>query len=84
MPCDLAFEHSDRGDLDEGGGAFDGFFEALGGIGSLDDLDSPVAVSARGLAQFVAGLAAIGLEHAVKKWNPVFHKKACDNNKIRA
>jgi DNA-binding NarL/FixJ family response regulator len=24
------------------------------------------------------------LEHAVKKWNPVFHKKACDNNKIRA
>jgi hypothetical protein len=23
-------------------------------------------------------------EHAVKKWNPVFHKKACDNNKIRA
>jgi hypothetical protein len=24
------------------------------------------------------------LDHAVKKWNPVFHKKACDNNKIRA
>ncbi|MCA3613574.1 MAG: hypothetical protein IOC52_14065 [Methylobacterium sp.] len=24
------------------------------------------------------------LEHAVKKWNPVFHKKACDNNKKRA
>ncbi|MCA3628314.1 MAG: hypothetical protein IOC49_13895 [Methylobacterium sp.] len=24
------------------------------------------------------------LEHAVKKWNPVFHKKACDNNRIRA
>ncbi len=23
------------------------------------------------------------LEHAVKKWNPVFQKKACDNNKIR-
>jgi hypothetical protein len=31
-----------------------------------------------------ADFSAPALEHAVKKWNPVFHKKACDNNKIRA
>jgi len=24
------------------------------------------------------------LEHAVKKWKPVFHKKACEKNKMRA
>jgi hypothetical protein len=35
---------------------------------------APVAIDHGGFA----------LEHAVKKWNPVFHKKACDNNKIRA
>ena len=35
-------------------------FEALGGIGSLDDLDGPFADAAQGFAQLVAGIATIG------------------------
>lgn len=35
-------------------------FEALCGIGSLDDLDGPFADAAQGFAQLVPGIAAIG------------------------
>ncbi len=35
-------------------------FEALCGIGSLDDLDGPCADAAQRVAQFVTGIAAIG------------------------
>jgi hypothetical protein len=38
--------------------------EALGGIGSLDDLDGPSADAAQRLAQLFAGIATIGEEMA--------------------
>lgn len=39
-------------------------FEALGGVGTLDDLDSPFANPAQCIPEFVSGVAAIGEDMA--------------------
>ena len=39
-------------------------YKAFGGIGSLDDLDRPVALAFKSAAQFVPGIAAIGKDIA--------------------
>jgi len=40
------------------------YLEAFGGIGALDDLDGPVAMSGHGVAQFRPGIAAVGKDMA--------------------
>ena len=47
-----------QGSLDDPAAGDD--FEALGGVGSLDDLDGPLSDTAQRAPEFVSGIAAVG------------------------
>ena len=58
-PCKSAFDDPSAGQ----------HLEALGGVGSLDDLQSPAPEADEGTAQFRPGIAAIR-EHVAQFWGP--------------
>ena len=53
-PCEGAFDDPSSGED----------FEALGGVGALDDLEGPLADPVEGAAQFRPGISAIGEQMA--------------------